>query len=201
MFVLDKEGNALIAKYYNSPDLSDKNMRDFETRLFKASKASKSSSFESNSFFIIYCLDGFFSVDGQMAFFRVYDDISMFVVGAENDWDLVISEVLDTIHECFDEAFSHVIDRESLINNMTAVILIIDELIDGGIIMASESSTILDRINIKLSDSKKSTKAAAKGKKEDEKQPEPPASTGGGYYSFASVFSNAKNSFAKTLGL
>ena len=83
---------------------------------------------------------------------------------------------------------------------MTAVILIIDELIDGGIIMTSESSTILDRINIKLATSKKSSKAT-KSKAEDEKQPEQPAASSGSYYSFTSVFSNAKSSFAKTLGL
>ena len=80
---------------------------------------------------------------------------------------------------------------------MTAVILIIDELIDGGIIMSTESATILERINIKLSDTKTSSKDPKKDKKEEEKQPE----STGGYLSFASVFSSAKNSLAKTLAL
>ena len=127
----------------------------------------------------------------------MYDDISVFVIGTEDDNELVISEVLDTLHECFDDAFAHVIDRESLTNNMTAVILIIDELIDGGIIMSTESTTILERINIKLSDARTASKDPKKDKKEEEKQPE----SSGGYLSFASVFSSAKNSLAKTLAL
>lgn len=38
-----------------------------------------------------------------------------------------------------------------MINNMTAVILVIDELIDQGIVMSTDPSTILKRINIKTS--------------------------------------------------
>ena len=141
-------------------------------------------------------LDGFFTLDHQIAFFRVYDDISVYVISNEDDNELVISEVLDTLHEWFDEVFAHIIDRESLTNNMTAVILSIDELIDNGIIMSLDSQTILERINIKFSDSKGSKKEKVEKKEEDK-----PAESSGGYYSFTSVFSSAKNSLAKTLAL
>ena len=47
VLVLDKEGNALIAKYYNSPEMTDLNKRAFEARLHKASKSSQTSSYES----------------------------------------------------------------------------------------------------------------------------------------------------------
>ena len=141
-------------------------------------------------------IDSFFTLDHQIAFFRVYDDISIFVVSNEDDNELVISEVLDTLHEWFDEAFAHIIDRENLTNNMTAVILIIDELIDNGIIMTLESATILERTNIKFSDFKGSKK-----EKDEKKDEDKPAESTGGYYSFTSVFSNAKNSLAKTLAL
>jgi len=46
--VLDKEGNALISKYYNAPELTDENKRAFETKLHKkASKLAKPTAFES----------------------------------------------------------------------------------------------------------------------------------------------------------
>mmetsp|Transcript_658 Transcript_658/g.765 ORF Transcript_658/g.765 Transcript_658/m.765 type:complete len:80 (+) Transcript_658:359-598(+) len=79
---------------------------------------------------------------------------------------------------------------------MTAVILTIDELIDNGIIMSLESTTILDRINIKISGTKKST-----GERTEKKEEDKPAESSGGYLSFTSVFSSAKNSLAKTLAL
>jgi hypothetical protein len=37
---------------------------------------------------------------------------------------------LDCCHECFDRIFNHNIERKSLINKMSGVILVIDELID-----------------------------------------------------------------------
>ncbi len=79
---------------------------------------------------------------------------------------------------------------------MTAVILIIDELIDNGIIMTLESTTILERINIKFADSKGSKK-----EKIDHKDEEKPTESSGGYSAFSSIFSSAKNSLAKTLAL
>ena len=122
--------------------------------------------------------------------------MNVFVIGTDSDNELVISEVLDILHQWFDDVFSHVIDRENLTSNMTAVILIIDELIDGGIIMAYEAEVVLQRINIKHGDVKKSSKKTSK--KEEEKLPE---QTGNNYYSFASVFSSAKSQLAKTLAL
>ena len=46
--------------------------------------------------------------------------------------------VLEIIHDCFDKVFNHNIERKSMINNMTAVILVIDELIDNGLILAED---------------------------------------------------------------
>ena len=76
------------------------------------------------------------NVEEQVAVFRCYTDMTIYVLGdGKNDNELVISSVLDTIHSCFGTVFKHNIERKSLINNMTAVILVIDELIDQGIIM------------------------------------------------------------------
>ena len=62
--------------------------------------------------------------------------MTIYVLGdGKNDNELILSSVLDTIHSCFGTVFINNIERKSLINNMTAVILVIDELIDQGIIM------------------------------------------------------------------
>lgn len=124
--------------------------------------------------------------------------MNIFVIGSEDDNYLIVSSVLDCLHQCLDDAFSHSINRESLTGNMTAVILIIDELIDGGVIMSTDAETILERINIKFSD----TKPASKSKPEKAEEEKPAESSGGGgYLSFASVFSSAKSQLAKTLAL
>ena len=70
------------------------------------------------------------TVDNYVAIFRCYTDMTIYILGDRDDNELLFALVLDTIHECFDKVFKHNIERKSMINNMTAVILVIDELID-----------------------------------------------------------------------
>ena len=79
------------------------------------------------------------TVENYVAIFRCYVDMSIYILGEKDDNELILAMVLDTVHECFDKVFKHSIERKSLINNMTAVILVIDELIDQGIVMATDS--------------------------------------------------------------
>ena len=79
------------------------------------------------------------TVENYVAIFRCYVDMSIYILGEKDDNELILAMVLETVHECFDKVFKHSIERKSLINNMTAVILVIDELIDQGIVMATDS--------------------------------------------------------------
>ena len=103
--------------------------------------------------------------------------------------------MLEAIHETFDRIFKKNIERKSLINNMTAVILVIDELVDDGIIMALDPSTILHRIKMKLN------YEDAREEEEAEEEVETKASGGGGGGLFASVFASAKKSLDNSLNL
>lgn len=134
-----------------------------------------------------------------MVFVREYDDMSAYVVGTQQDNELIISDVLDTIHECFDTVFPRGICRSQLTSNMYQVILILDEIIDDGVIMTTELETILARIgetrgrSSRIQDSPEPESSAPS-------QPPAEAAAGGGGM-FASVFASAKNSLAKTLAL
>ena len=132
VIVLDNEGRRIIAKYYNqqlNKGLENINVqKHFEKSLFTKSNkqdgsaaASKLNMFEND----------IMNIDDYVAVFRCYTDMTIYVLGdGKNDNELILASVLDTIHECFDTVFKHNIERKSLINNMTGVILVIDELID-----------------------------------------------------------------------
>ena len=83
------------------------------------------------------------TVENYVAIFRCYVDMSIYILGDREDNELILAMVLDTVHECLDKIFKHSIERKSLISNMTAVILVIDELVDQGIVMTMEPATIL----------------------------------------------------------
>ena len=129
------------------------------------------------------------TVDNYVAIFRTYSDMTIFIVGLADDNELILGLVLDCIHECFDRIFKGQIERRSLINNMSGVILVIDELFDQGIIMNLDANIILSRIKT----GKSSSSSGA-----------PTSSTGEGQSSsslFSSVFSSARSQLAKTMGM
>ena len=74
-------------------------------------------------------------VDQYVAVFRGYSDMTIYILGGSDDNELLLGQALDCIHDCFDKQFRHQIERRSLIGNMSDVILVIDEVIDQGILM------------------------------------------------------------------
>ena len=148
VIVLDNEGRRIIAKYYNE-ELNmglqtNPQQKEFERQLF-----TKSNKQEGAAKLNMYEND-IMNVDDYVAVFRCYTDMTVYVLGdGKFDNELILASVLDTIHDCFDQVFKHNIERKSLINNMTGVILVIDELIDQGIIMQLDSQIILQRISSK----------------------------------------------------
>ena len=150
VIVLDDEGRRIIAKYYNQEMnvgiQTNPQQKAFEKQLFtKSNKQDGGSSAKLNMY-----ENDIMNVEDYVAVFRCYTDMTIYVLGdGKSDNELVLASILDTIHECFDQVFKHQIERKSLINNMTGVILVIDELIDQGIVMQLDSATILTRINSK----------------------------------------------------
>ena len=90
-----------------------------------------------------------------------------------------VPTLVDGLIECFEALPNH-------------EVLIIDELVDNGIIMAEDSKTILKRISVK-------TSAASKGvDKGGARGPEAGSAQTGGSM-FAAVFASARNQIAKSL--
>ena len=124
--LLDNEGKRIISKYYNTPRglETTTSQKFFERQLFlKSNKQGNSSKLN------MYEND-IMTVENYVAIFRCYTDMTIYILGDKEDNELVLAMVLDAVHECFDKIFKHNIERKSLISNMTAVILVIDELID-----------------------------------------------------------------------
>ena len=46
-------------------------------------------------------------VDSYTAVLRCYSDMSIYILGLAEDNELILGQVLDCIHECFDKIFKH----------------------------------------------------------------------------------------------
>ena len=189
VILLDNEGQRIIAKYYNCKATfleTTQNQKSFEKQLFvKSSKQSASGGTKNTNSYE----NDIMTVDNYVAIFRTYSDMTIFIVGLADDNELILGLVLDCVHECFDRIFKGQIERRSLINNMSGVILVIDELFDHGIIMHLDSNTILSRIKTGKTSS---SGALASGTGQSEQSSSS---------LFSSVFSSARSQLAKTMGM
>ena len=185
--VLDNEGRRVISKYYNSvatPLESNQQQKSFERSLFyKSNKQSGKSGISTN----VYEND-IMIVDNYTAVFRVYSDMSIYILGHADDNELVLGQVLDCIHEVFDRIFKGQFERKSLISHMSSVILVIDEMIDSGIVMHTSPGVINERI--------KQKKPPATGVAAAIQEEHSASSS-----MFSSMFGAAKSSLARNLGL
>jgi len=126
--------------------------------------------------------------DNYVSVFRCYHDMSIYVLGNADDNELILGQVLDCLHECFDKVFKSQFERRALITQMSQVILIIDEIVDHGVVMHTQSSVILQRI--KTVKKAESTGIAAAVQEEQQ------ASSS----LFGSVFASARSGLAKQMG-
>ena len=148
--VLDIEGRRIIGKYFNTTNTqleTNASQKQFERQLFLRSNrqtaagsktVGPSGSAYENDIMII---------DSYVAVFRCYSDMTCYILGCADDNELILGQAMDCLHECLDKIFKGNIERKSLINTMSVVILLIDEMIDTcGILMHTDSKVIRDRI-------------------------------------------------------
>ena len=135
-------------------------------------------------------------VDNYVAIFRCYSDMTIFIIGHCEDNELILGQLLDCIHECFDRIFRKGIERRALIENMSGVILVIDELLDQGIIMHLDAATILSRIDTQGKGRHGQAELAG-----ETTGPTSSGSQSSGGSLFASVFSSARSQLAKSMGM
>lgn len=138
MGILDNDGNHIISKYYDSSHLqTPKEQRAFEKKLFKRAYQSKSE---------IIALDGFTCI------YQTNIDLFMFVVGSNNENELILLSVL----KCLSDSLSHVlrknVEKRFLMENLDIVMLTMDEICDRGIILESDPRAVFQRVALRSED-------------------------------------------------
>jgi coatomer subunit zeta len=167
IIVLDNEGKRLLAKYYGGIFNSVEEEKDFERKLYqKSNKLAYSRTTDPE----------ILNIEKYVGVFRFYLDLSIYIIGNSNDNELVYATALDTIHNCLEPVFKEGIERKHIMDNMSSFLIIIDELIDNGVITTLSTEDILSQV-------------ATKNK-----------SYFGEGLSFAGVFAKAKKQIAKSFG-
>ncbi|KAG8220508.1 Longin-like domain-containing protein, partial [Butyriboletus roseoflavus] len=135
--ILDSEGHRVLAKYYrpktNAQDaLSPKDQRTFEKGLWQKTK-------KPGGDVILF--------DGHLAVFRHSLDLIFYVIGGPTENEIMLYSVLTALFDAVSLLLRNQVEKRAVLENLDLVLLCLDETIDDGIIVETDSTTIASRVS------------------------------------------------------
>ncbi|KIJ51230.1 hypothetical protein M422DRAFT_223698 [Sphaerobolus stellatus SS14] len=139
--ILDSDGSRVLAKYYkpkNQPHLehkafgSLKDQRAFEKGLWEKTK-------KSGGDIIIY--------DNQLVVYKHSLDLIFYIVGPTSENELMLHSALYAFYEAVSMLLRNQVEKRAVLENLDMVLLCLDETIDDGIIVETDSTTIASRVS------------------------------------------------------
>jgi len=141
--VLDTDGNRVLAKYYkpkNAPLTSTdskvlatlKDQRVFEKGLWEKTK-------KLGGEIILY--------DSHLAVYKHSLDLIFYILGPSTENELMLHTALTAFFDAASLLLRNQIEKRSVLENLDMVLLCLDETIDDGIIIETDSTTIASRVS------------------------------------------------------
>eukprot|EP00050_Salpingoeca_kvevrii_P006485 m.289709 g.289709 ORF g.289709 m.289709 type:complete len:174 (+) comp12175_c0_seq1:29-550(+) len=123
VLVLDNDGNRILCQYYDDTYATVKEQRAFEKSLFQKTH-------RSNSEIVMF--------DGLTCVYRSNVDLFFYVFGSASENELILASVLHAFYDAVAFLLRDNIEKRILFEHIDAVMLVVDEMIDGGIILETD---------------------------------------------------------------
>nr|XP_057904716.1 coatomer subunit zeta-2 isoform X4 [Doryrhamphus excisus] len=149
VFILDNDGNRLLSKYYD-PEFypSMKDQRNFEKNIFN--KTHKADTLDEIAF-----------LEGMTIIYKSSIDLFIYVVGSAQENELMLMSVLNCLFDSLSHILRKNVERRSLLDNMEGAFLVVDEIIDGGVILESDPQQVIQKVNYRVDDNSLSEQSVA----------------------------------------
>ena len=131
IIILDNDGERLISKYYDATYPRARELKSFEKNLFKKTYKSDSE---------IALLEGLTVV------YKNNVDLFFYVVGSSQENELMLMAVLNCLFDTMNIIFRKNVEKRILLRHLDSGFLVVDEIIDGGVIMGVDPTSVADRI-------------------------------------------------------
>ncbi|KAJ3046496.1 Coatomer subunit zeta-1 [Rhizophlyctis rosea] len=133
IIILDSEGKRLHAKYYTNDYPTAADQRKIEKTLFDKTK-------KMNSDIIM--------IDSQVTLYKNSIDTFIYLIGAADENELILSNLLSSIYEALMLLLGSV-EKRTILEQYDVTVLAIDEAIDQGIILDNDPQQIASRVTKK----------------------------------------------------
>ncbi|KAI0061921.1 coatomer protein [Artomyces pyxidatus] len=143
--ILDTDGHRVLAKYYDPKGQSYlgsadpnkglhtlKDQRAFEKGLFQKTK-------KAGGDIILY--------DGHLAVYRHSLDLIFYLLGGPSENELMLHSALSAFADAANTLLRGQVEKRAVLENLDLVVLCLDETIDDGIIVETDSQTIASRVS------------------------------------------------------
>ncbi|XP_042332756.1 coatomer subunit zeta-2 [Sceloporus undulatus] len=137
IFILDSLGQRLLAKYYDDTFPSTKEQKRFERNVFK-----KTHKTDSEIAFL----------EGLTIVYKNSIDLFFYVVGSPHENELMLTSVLSCLFESLSHMLRKNVEKRALLENMDGVFLVVDEIVDGGVILESDPQQVIQKLNFRVDD-------------------------------------------------
>ena len=152
ILILDSQGNRIYAKYYQPPQnvlgqnkhnafqsfgenellISLKKQEEFEKRLIKKTH-------KQDSEIMLF--------ENKLVFYKEYIDLTIYLIGDPNENEIILQTSFNALKNSLELILNNGIDKKNVQENYDMVLLTIDEIVDNGIILETDSQTIASRVS------------------------------------------------------
>jgi hypothetical protein len=137
--ILDDRGQRIAARYYTERLQTLASQQKFEGLLHK--KATKSAA-SGEADIVLF--------DGHVAVMRQGKDTNFIVTGTMDENEIILVEVLGTLFNALTSLMpGGSLDSTTMLEKLDVVLLVLDELVDGGVILEIEPAAIVSRVGMK----------------------------------------------------
>ncbi|KAK8940261.1 Coatomer subunit zeta-2 [Platanthera guangdongensis] len=131
ILLLDSEGRRVAVKYYADDWPTHAAKLAFEKSVFtKTQKTNARTEAEITMF------------DGYIIVYKFVQDLHFFITGGDNENELILATVLQGIFDAVGLILRNNVEKRAALENLDLILLCLDEIVDGGIILETESSVI-----------------------------------------------------------
>ncbi|XP_065507138.1 coatomer subunit zeta-2 isoform X1 [Caloenas nicobarica] len=138
LLILDSRGQRLLAKYYDGTFPTAKERAAFERSIFSQSQRTGGE---------IACLEGLTVV------YRSSVDLFFYVVGGCQENELMLLAVLTCLLDALGHLLRKEVEKRWLLDNMEGTFLVVDEIVDRGVILESDPQQVIQRLSLRAAQS------------------------------------------------
>lgn len=136
--ILNNDGKRVLSKYYDPTILSTvKEQKTFEKDLFNKTH-------RANAEIIM--------LNGLVCTYHSNVDLFFYVLGSSQENELIILSVLQCLYNSVNQILRKNVEEKTLYQNLDTIMLAVDEICDGGIILETDPTIIVQRVALRAED-------------------------------------------------